>query len=281
MRYKTILVHCNDLRRSKGLLATATVIAEAHGAHIIGLNVIPPVSFIPAGAPASPDVVVLDHLRKACEAERPSLAAAFEVAMRGREVTSQWREADAAQSTVMDVVLTHARAVDLVVVSQSDAGWLASGQLDMVDDLAIAGGRPVLIVPNAASALRWPPNVVIAWNGQREATRALFDALPLLRSAASVKIVQIDCPSEMTPGPILPTAAIRETLLRHGVKYEATEFIRSEEGAGEALIARMQSDEAHLLVMGCYGHSRLREFIFGGATQHILRHMTVAVLMSR
>ena len=281
MCYKTILVHCNDLRRSKGLLATATVIAEAHGAHIIGLNVLPPVSFISAGAPAGPDAVVLDHLRKACEAERPSLAAAFETAMRGREVTSQWREADAAESNVKDVILTQARTADLIVTSQSDADWHGAEQLDIADDLVIASGRPVLIVPIGAHTLDWPPNVVVAWNGQREATRAFFDALPLFRSALSVKIVQIDSPSERIPGQISPTAGLRETLLRHGVKYEATEFIRSEEGAGEALIARMQGDETDLLVMGCYGHSRLRKSIFGGATQYILQHMTVPVLMSR
>jgi nucleotide-binding universal stress UspA family protein len=281
MRYKTILVHCNDLRRSKDLLATATAIAEAHGAHIIGLNVLPSVSFVPAGVPSSADVVVLDHLRKACEAERPALATAFETAMHGREVTSEWRQADADKSTVRDVVLSHARAVDLVVVKQSDVGWLGSGQLDIADDLVIAGGRPVLIVPNATSALRWPPNVVVAWNGQREASRALFDALPLLQSAASVKIVQIDSPSERIPGHILPTAAIRDALLRHGVKYEATEFIRSEDSAGAALLDRTRRDETDLLVMGCYGRSRIREYIFGGATLHMLRHMTIPVLMSR
>jgi nucleotide-binding universal stress UspA family protein len=280
MRYKTILVHCNHTHRVKGLLAAAIAIAEAHGGHIIGLNILPPVSFIPAGAPASPDVVVLDHLRKACEAERPNLRAAFEAAVHGREVTSQWREADAAKTTVKDVILTHARAVDLVVASQADPDWPGTGQLDLADDLVIAGGRPVIVVPNSASTLNWPPTVVVAWNGQREATRALFDALPLLKNAKSVRIVQIESPSERHPGNILPTADIRAALLRHHVPYQATEFIRSELGAGEALADRLAREDTDLLVMGCYGHSRLREFVFGGATQHILRHMTIPVLMS-
>jgi len=230
--------------------------------------------------PASPDVVVLDHLRKACEAERPSLRAGFEAAMRGRAVTSQWREADAAGSTVRQVIVTHARAADLVVASQSDPDWPGTGQLDLADELVIASGRPVIVVPNSVSVLGWPPNVVVAWNGQREATRALFDALPLLQSAQSVKLVQIESRTERRPGNIEPTADIREALLRHGVAYRATEFIRSDAGAGEALVARTLREEADLLVMGCYGRSRLREFVFGGATRHILQHMTVAVLMS-
>jgi nucleotide-binding universal stress UspA family protein len=280
MRYKTILVYCNQTHRVEGLLATAIAIAEAHGGHIIGLNILPPVSFIPAGAPASPDVVVLDHLRKACEAEQPNLRAIFEAAVRGREVTSQWREADAAKTTVKDVILTHARAADLVVASQADPDWEGTGQLDLAEDLVIASGRPVIVVPNSASILNWPPTVVVAWNGQREATRALFDALPLLQSAKSVKIVQIESPSERHLGVILPTADIRAALLRHHVPYQATEFIRSEQGAGEALADRLAREETDLLVMGCYGHSRLREFVFGGATQHILRHMTIPALMS-
>lgn len=280
MRYKTILVHCNDLRRVKGLLTTAITVAEAHGAHIIGLNVLPPVTVVPAGAPGSPDVVVLDHLRKACEAERPGLRAAFAAAMRGREVASEWREADATNATVKDLALSHGRAADLIIANQSDPDWLGTGQLDIADDLVISSGRPVLVVPNVAHTLDWPPNIVVAWNGQREATRALFDALPLLRSALAVNIVQIDSPSERAPGQILPTADVRAMLLRHGVPYQATEFIRSEEGAGEALIARLAREDTDLLVMGCYGHSRLREFIFGGATQRMLRHMTIPVLMS-
>lgn len=95
-----------------------------------------------------------------------------------------------------------------------------------------------------------------------------------------MKIVRIDSPTERSAGKILATADLREALLRHGVPYQATEFIRSEDRAGEALIARTIREETDLLVMGCYGHSRLREFVFGGVTQHVLRHMTVPVLIS-
>jgi nucleotide-binding universal stress UspA family protein len=280
MRYKTILVHCNDARRIKPLLATALAIGEAHGSHIIGLNVLPSVTVIQVGVPGSPDVIVLDDVRKACAAERPNLRADFEAAMRGREVSSEWREAEATASTVKELVLMHGRAVDLIVALQSDTARLGAAQLDIADDLAIASGRPVLLVPNAGSAPAWPPNVVVAWNGQREATRAMFDALPLLKSAASVKLVQIDSPTEREPGRILPTTDARAMLLRHGIKYDATEFIRSEQGAGEALADRVTRDDTGFLVMGCYGRSRLSEFIFGGATRHILGHMRVPVLMS-
>ncbi len=91
--------------------------------------------------------------------------------MPGHELALQRLEIDATQSTVKEVALMQALAVDLIVASPAYPYWLGAGAFDMADDLVIAGGRPVLIVPNAARTLDWPPNVVVGWNGQREAMR--------------------------------------------------------------------------------------------------------------
>jgi nucleotide-binding universal stress UspA family protein len=122
--------------------------------------------------------------------------------------------------------------------------------------------------------------VLVAWNGRREAARAVFDALPILRGASDVKVIWVNPQSERERAQGIPAADICTALARHGVKCEATEQVAPRGGVGETLLARAREMGADLLVMGCYGHARLREFVFGGASRHVLRHMPIPVLMS-
>jgi nucleotide-binding universal stress UspA family protein len=176
--------------------------------------------------------------------------------------------------------LPYARAVDLIIAGQSDPQWIGSGQLDIADQLVLETGRPVLIIPNTAAPGLVGERVLVAWNGRREAARAAFDALPILRRAKEVKVVWVNPQSEdETPGDI-PTADICSALARHGVRCEGTDRIKPHVNVGETLLACAKDIAANLLVMGCYGHARLREFVFGGASRHVLQHMSIPILMS-
>jgi len=280
MPYRTILMHCNDARRIARLLAPAVRLAETFEAHLIGLSVVPPVVVISAGAPLGPPIIVDTH----CElyrAENPAMRAAFEEAARGRGLIAEWREDEArGGSGVADVALDHARAADLVIVSQADPDWPASERLDVADRLAVESGRPVLIVPNSGIHERAGDKVLVAWNARREAARAVFDALPILQSASSVKVVWVNPQSEGERAQEVPAGDICATLARQGVKCEALAQVRPGAGVGETLLACAKDAGADLLVMGCYGHTRLREFVFGGASRHVLAHMSIPVLMS-
>src|SRR5262245_31302862 len=279
MSYKTVLVHCNDKRRIEVLLAPAVSLADRFRSHLIGLSVVPPVVIVPAQAALGPPVIVDAH----CElyrAENPGMQAAFEAATRGRGFVAEWRDDDAGNVGVADCVLPYAHAADLVVASQTDREWPGSGRLDIADQLAMESGRPVLIVPNADVHSRTGERVLVAWNGRQEAARAVFDALPLLRSAKAVKVVWVNPQSERERAQDIPAADICTGLARHGVRCEATEQIAPRGDVGETLMACAREMGADLLVMGCYGHTRLREFVFGGASRHVLTHMLIPVLMS-
>jgi nucleotide-binding universal stress UspA family protein len=279
MSYKTILVHCNDRRRIEALVAPAASLAETFQAHLIGLSVVPPVVIVPAAAALGPPVIVDAH----CDlyrADNPTMRAAFEAATRDRSFVAEWRDDDAGAFGVADCVLPYAYAADLVVASQTDREWPGSDRLDIADRLAMESGRPVLIVPNAGVHSRVGGHVLVAWSGRREAARAIFDALPILRVAKDVKVVWINPQSERESAQEIPAADICTALARHGVKCEATEQIVPRGGVGETLMTRANEMSADLLVMGCYGHARLREFVFGGASRHVLSHMTIPVLMS-
>lgn len=275
--YKTIVMHCNDKRRISALLAPTVRLADTFEAHLIALSIVPPV--IVTGAPSGPAMVIDAH----CElyrAENPAMRSAFEEATRGRTLVAEWRDEDAAGAPVADVVLPYARAADLVVAAQADPEWAGSYHLDVAHLLAVESGRPVLIIPNSAANDRVGAKVLLAWNARREAARAVFDALPLLQRAQEVKVVWVNPQSEREKAQDLPAADICAALARHGVKCQAAEQITPSTSVGETLLSCAADFGADLLVMGCYGHTRLREFIFGGATRHVLSRATIPVFMS-
>jgi len=277
--YKTILVHCNSKRRIEPLLTATVTLAERFQAHLLGLSVVPPVAVIATGVPHGPPMVIDAHCQL-YRAENPAMKSAFEAATRGRALTPEWRVEEADVYGVAERVLQHARAADLVVASQTDPQWPGSERLDVVDPLVIESGRPVLIIPNAGVKKRTGEKVLVAWNGRREAVRAVFDALPLLQGAKDVRVIWVNPQSELERAQDVRAADICVALARHGVKCQATEQIAPQASVGETLLASAKEFEADLLVMGCYGHTRLREFVFGGASRHVLAHMSVPVLMS-
>ena len=279
MPYKTILMHCNDARRIARLLAPAVHLAETLQAHLVGLSVVPPVAVFSAGAPMGPPIIVDAHCQL-YRAENPAMRAKFEEAVRGRGFVTEWREEEAQAYGVADVVLEYARASDLVIASQADPDWPGTERLDVAERLAIESGRPVLIVPNTAPRERVGDKVLVAWNARREAARAVFDALPILQRAKAVRVVWVNPQSERERTQAVPAGEICATLTRHGVKCAAVEEVRPGAGVGETLLTCAKDWGADLLVMGCYGHTRLREFVLGGASRRVLSHMSIPVLMS-
>jgi nucleotide-binding universal stress UspA family protein len=280
MAYKTVLVHCNDESRINHMLGPATQVAGEFQAHLIGVSVSPPIVVFPAGMPGSPDTIVLDQHCRAYGKENPAMKASFEAAAHARNLIAEWREADAGSASVADVVLLHARTADLIVASQSHPKWPGSQHLDIADRLVAESGRPVLIIPNKGSQQTIGKRVLVAWNARREAARAAFDALPLLRRAKEVKVIWVNPQSDSEVAQDVPAADICVALARHGVNCEATQAVRPHTHVGQTLLECSSEYGADLLVMGCYGHSRLREFVFGGATRHVLWYMTLPVLMS-
>jgi nucleotide-binding universal stress UspA family protein len=272
-------MHCNDARRIATLLAPAVNLAETFQAHLVGLSVVPPVAVFSAGAPMGPPIIVDAHCQL-YRAENPAMRAAFEEAARGRGLVAEWREEEAQAYGVADVVLNYARASDLVVASQADPDWPGTERLDVAERLAIESGRPVLIVPNTTTHECVGDKVLVAWNARREAARVVFDALPILQRANQVRVVWVNPQSERARTQDVPAGDICAALARHAVKCEAVEEVQPGAGVGESLLACAKDWGADLLVMGCYGHTRLREFVLGGASRHVLSHMSIPVLMS-
>jgi nucleotide-binding universal stress UspA family protein len=151
--------------------------------------------------------------------------------------------------------------------------------MDFPERLALESGRPVLVVPYVGTYPDMGRNVVVAWKPGREAARAVFDALPILEAAETVTILEIKHKGEATDA-LAPDTTIAAALGRHGIKPVVRSSVAVDISVGDEILSRLADFGADLLVMGAYGHSRMRELVFGGATRHIARHMTVPTLFS-
>jgi nucleotide-binding universal stress UspA family protein len=138
----------------------------------------------------------------------------------------------------------------------------------------------VLIAPYASGEYKVGRNVLIAWNGSKEATSAMTSAIPLVRGADNVIVAMLDPEPQDAPAGIAPAADIVAYLARHQVRA-ITLTVPGAAHAGEALLSLVAELDCDLLVMGCYGHTRFRELLLGGATRAVLRSMSVPVLMAQ
>ena len=175
----------------------------------------------------------------------------------------------------MRAVATACNAADLVIATQYHESIPAASGYSP-DELVLGTGRPVLIVPIAGEIGSPGKRVLIAWNGSREASRAAFDCLALLHPESEVRILVVDSPRGNST-----LTAITRALTQHGVKPQPVTVSKREgHSSAEEILAYASEFNADLLALGCYGHSRLRETVFGGTTTRILRDMKVPVLMA-
>jgi nucleotide-binding universal stress UspA family protein len=273
--YKTILLHINDERRVGQLVDAATRIACDNEAHLCAVYVLPPV---PTGSATPAGSSLIKKYLEPFREEAARIRATFESATRNRPFVSEWRLLEARHRSLLDALLGLSRTADLIVASQRDRDWPLSPILDCPEQLTLQSGRPVIVVPHTGRFTEIGRRVTVAFNGKRESARAAFDALPLLKRAETVRIVWID-PRRDDAGDV-PTADLAAALARHGIRPEAAVSYGEDLKVGDNLLSGLADDGSDLLVMGAYGHSRWRELVFGGATQHILDAMTVPVLLS-
>jgi nucleotide-binding universal stress UspA family protein len=273
MAYKDILVHVDNSPQCAVRLGLAANLARDHQAHLIALNVrsrqhLP--QYIAAQYGSIIDRIEAEHNAEAARETR----AVFDRIQPDFGVTAEWRDVD---GELAATVALHARYADLTIVGQSQGEDADSA---LLDSLILDVGRPVLAVPYAGRYPSVGQRVLVAWNGSREATRAVHDALPILVGARLVHVIAVNPSGGMAGHGDVPGADICLHLSRHGVNA-VCEHIRSEDlKIGEMLLSRAADEDVDLLVMGAYGRSRLRELVMGGATRHLLGHMTVPVLMS-
>ena len=279
MSYKTILVSLNEVGRLSELVAATVTLARATQAHVSGLYVVPAVQVYPSvGFEAAPQVFEGNRSYFKDNAQR--VKQAFEEAMRRENLSHDFHQVDARTPVIADEVVASGRVADLVIVSATNPEEITGVERDFAEQTVMALGRPVIVLPYKGKAALSLNEVIVGWDGGREAARAAFDALPLLKKAGKVRIVRVDPQMDPSLRGSVAGADLAEALSRHGVKAEAQGYPTDGQDEGQALMRCAEDAGAGLIVMGAYGHSRLAEFIFGGATRFVLNRLVCPVLMS-
>ena len=277
MGYRTILVHVNDERRCDRLLEQAVSVAERFEAHVIGIFVAPQPLIYPEW-PGAGLGELIEQIRSEHAAAAERLRAKFNAATKSLARPAEWRFEQSLTAGVAGDVIACGRSADLIIASQADPDWQMSSDMDVPDRLAIESGRPVLVIPNNVKLPTLARRITVGWNDKREAARAVFDALPLLKKAESVNVVWVSPRVGGYDEGDLPGSELCRTLARHGVKCEASWAEATD--TGTELLRQAKAYGSELLVMGAYGHSRIREFVLGGASRHVFAKAGIPVLMS-
>jgi nucleotide-binding universal stress UspA family protein len=279
MGLRTIVLFLTNEARAPAVTESTLALAAKHDAHVIGLYVIPAVEIhVAAEVPVTSDILSAQRAYYTEQADK--IGALFEKAATAAGIAHEWRCVDSTGSSVAEAVMAHGRCADLIVCGQADKENDPASLQMAGEEVMMAGGRPVLMVPIAGHFTTIGENVLLAWNGSREAARAAFDALPILKKAKQVRILAVNPDATDLHGTNVPGSEIATALARHDVNCEAAHSVTSDLGVGDEILSRLADRGSDLLVMGGFGHSRFREYVFGGATRSILDHMTAPVLMS-
>ncbi|WER48928.1 universal stress protein [Cupriavidus sp. WKF15] len=278
MDYATIMVHLDASRHMHQRLHLAVQLAVEYQATLIGL--------LALGEPEPRSTRYLmdgdrylasykEWQRHAGEMARQAFLGATD----GLVIPTEWRTTEWATAAT---VQGDAHAADLIVLGQRDpADNEAFDDPHFVESVVLQCGRPALVVPYAGAFPKVGKTILVAWNGSREAARAIHDALPFLRRAESVDVVSWGKPDVSSDLWLSPARYAVEWLSRHRVQAQLHD-IETDVGndTGEMLLSRAADLGSDLIVMGAYGHGRVRELVLGGVTRTILASMTVPVLLS-
>jgi len=269
---KTILVHCDGAKTMPQRLAVATDVARRFDAVLAAVYAKAP--FDPRMTGKSIDMDALYRAHERCIASDQAAArAAFHEALAGGALTAEWHSHEGDVERVLERC---SRYADLVVVGQTTPEDMPVLRSDLPETVAMSGGRPVLVVPYVGVSKSVGETVMLCWNSSRESARAAADALPFLKKAKKVIVLMVEPRSSNQD----PGANLAAWLARHGVTATVQLEVSSEAAVAEILLSRAADHDADLIVMGIYGHSRLRETVLGGVSRTMLASMTVPVLMA-
>ncbi len=266
----------------EGRLRLALALARSSRARLTALHVLPepPVAAVPIGlGPAPPSTAAWTEPPQVAgpprEPERADEAETqFRSALRASGLDGEWYLLDERD---LSGLVEYANTVDLAVLGQQSPDM--PGAL-VPDRVVTEVGRPVLIVPYAGQLETVGRRALIAWDGSREAARALNDALPLIGSAEAVTVLYVGARETQRERARPALDRIVGHLQRHAIRANGEDTPRGDIPISDLLLSRAADLGADMIIAGAYHHSRLREALLGGVSRELLRHMTVPVLMS-
>jgi nucleotide-binding universal stress UspA family protein len=274
---RSILLHIDASARSAKRLALAHALAAQHDAQVTALYASTPMMLSLPFVMAQGAEEMLPMLQQLDIDYRDNARALFDRSESTAKHPFVWREVS--DGAVIPGVVAHALCHDLLILGQHDANdpMTVGVASDFVPSVVLSSGRPALVIPYVDIGTSLGQQALIAWKPTRESAHAVTAAIPLLRHARRIHLTIAD-----EPGAVANQATALETYLRwHGVQAPIQRHSPVLSAtAGDEMLSLAADVGADLLVMGCYGHSRARELVLGGASRTVLQSMTLPVLMA-
>jgi len=273
-----IVVFSDGRTETAGILEFAGMLAQEHDARLISVFMQPEPIATPAetfarGKGMQSTIEVHQARLDRLEAEH---RAQFDDIVRRHGIRAEWRSLPYLSSEVG----VHAYYADLVVIARPESAGQTAEPPGLAESLVLSSGRPIILFPPRGTVSR-VHRILVAWNATRESVRAVADALPLLAKAKAVEVLVADHERNRASHGQEPGADIARHLARHGAQVEVRRLSSGGKDVGQLLLSEAAAFGADLLVMGAYGHSQLREWMFGGVTRTVLYEAGLPVLMSR
>lgn len=279
--FKDLILHITDTPGDGNALDMALALAEHAHAHLTVVGSV----YLPAPVPGAwgvpPDASWMQRIYAETRAMAEAQAARLRDRIDRESVPSEVRLIESVAADSLHKAALHTHYADLAVMTsaQGDLGERSAVRA-FFSALLLESGRPVLIVPPHCQVKMPPRHVVVAWRPTREASRALHDAMPLLRAAESVDVLEIEAgPEERSEDGAQPGADIATHLARHDLKVRVV-VQQSGGSVTTELLRHCEQSGAQLLVAGGYGHSRFREWVLGGTTRELLQFAQLPVFFS-
>jgi nucleotide-binding universal stress UspA family protein len=273
---KDIIVNLSVTKNDSTVANYAVSVAAALQARLTGIafiyDPVVPISgtgYIPAD--------VIESQRADNETVAEAAIKDFNVATDRAGISAEPQMLNASLTGAGDQFARMARRFDLAIVGQAQPEMSTMEQI-IGETTLFESGRPMIMVPYIQKAPFKTNNVIICWDGSRTAARAVADAIPILSKSSRIEIVSVT--SERGKEDEIEGADIGQHLARHGLKVDVHRISRGNIDVADALLSHAADNSADLMVMGGYGHSRLREFVLGGVTRSIFQSMTLPVLLS-
>ncbi len=272
--YRLLLVHVDSGTECDSRLRVVAKTAREFGAHVLGVHVTPNIEF-PTYVHARIPKSVFEAQKSEAKSATENAAAHFRNVLSEFNVSTTW----CADKGFVDRQLEYrARTTDLVFASVSRESGATNSGIEVAEYMILCGSQPVVLLPSDAPCESVIGRTVVAWDGSRESARAVRDALPILERAPHVELVSVRSTRDDRH---VSTTDIQEYLRCHSIGAESIELDSDNLSIGESLLQYASQCSADLMVMGGYGHTRLREMVFGGVTQHVLTHAHLPVFLSR
>lgn len=281
MSYKTILVHLEHGKQAEQLLNAAVRMAGKYDAHLIATYVIHPIEpFVGITGELSVYRELVDVFARQQSEIADEIKEVFEKKTKAQGLVAEWRYVDRTVDPVSTTVSEMSRSVDLLMISSVINDPPRKVVQYGVGPVVTTSSCPVLVVPERYEDKSLGDYVLIAWDGSREASRAVFGSLPVLHRAKTVWLHRIDSTDESKNHTDDATRNLADALARHDIELELSSSQCSARKVGEELLRVVDMHGADCLVMGAYGHSRLRSLVLGGATHHVLDNSLVPLLLA-